>query len=93
MIRIALDAMGGDYAPKEVVRGAIGAFDLLGDEHRLVLLGVEEAVRQALAEGVAAPVEELVYLDMAVEDALKLILSGGMVTPASLRERTPAPSD
>ena len=42
---------------------------------------------------IAAPVEGLVYLDMAVEDALKLILSGGMVTPPSLRERTPAPSD
>jgi len=36
---------------------------------------------------VAAPVEELCYLDMAVEDALKLILSGGMVTPPSLREQ------
>ena len=42
---------------------------------------------------VAAPVEELVYLDMAVEDALKLILSGGMVTPARLREREPASPD
>ncbi len=42
---------------------------------------------------VAAPVEELVYLDMAVEDALKLILSGGMVTPAGLRERETASPD
>jgi uncharacterized membrane protein len=42
---------------------------------------------------IAAPVEELVYLDMAVEEALKLILSGGMVTPASLREREGAPPD
>ena len=42
---------------------------------------------------IAAPVEELVYLDMAVEEALKLILSGGMVTPPSLRERQPSPPE
>jgi uncharacterized membrane protein len=42
---------------------------------------------------VAARVEELVYLDMAVEEALKLILSGGMVTPPSLREREPVLPD
>jgi uncharacterized membrane protein len=42
---------------------------------------------------VAAPVEGLVYLDMPVEEALKLILSGGMVTPPGLRERQPALPD
>ncbi len=37
---------------------------------------------------VAVPVEELVYLDMAVEDALKLVLSGGMVTPKQLMRKS-----
>jgi uncharacterized membrane protein len=41
---------------------------------------------------VAARVEELVYLDMTVEDALKLILSGGMVAPAALRSVEPSPA-
>ena len=40
---------------------------------------------------VAAPVEQLRYLDMPVEDALKLILSGGMVAPPSLRARATSP--
>jgi uncharacterized membrane protein len=41
---------------------------------------------------VAAPVEELVYLDMTVEDALKLILSGGMVTPPRLQAAEASPA-
>ncbi|MBZ0269599.1 DUF502 domain-containing protein [bacterium] len=36
---------------------------------------------------VAVPVEDLFYVDLPVEDALKLILSGGMAAPADLRER------
>lgn len=36
---------------------------------------------------IALPVEELVYLDLSVEDALKLVLSAGVAAPAELRER------
>jgi uncharacterized membrane protein len=34
---------------------------------------------------IAVPVESLIVLDLSVEDALKLILSGGMLTPPTLR--------
>lgn len=36
---------------------------------------------------VAVPVEQLIYLDISVEEALKLVLSGGMVAPQSLKSR------
>jgi uncharacterized membrane protein len=36
---------------------------------------------------IALPVEELFYLDVSMEDALKLILSGGVAAPSDLRER------
>ena len=39
---------------------------------------------------VAVPEDQLFSLDLSVEDALKLVLSAGMVTPPSLRERTRA---
>lgn len=39
---------------------------------------------------VAIPVDELFYLDMSVEEALKLILSLGMTAPESLVGRMPA---
>lgn len=38
---------------------------------------------------VAVPVAELIFLDMSVEDALKLILSLGMTAPESLIQREP----
>ncbi len=44
--RIALDAMGGDYAPEEIVMGAIGAAQQDGIE--IVLVGREDAVRPIL---------------------------------------------
>src|SRR5438128_3313150 len=44
---IALDAMGGDYAPEEIVRGAVLAARELPVE--IVLVGREEVVRKNLA--------------------------------------------
>jgi len=47
VIRVALDAMGGDYAPQEMVRGAVAAAAERGVE--VVLVGKEDVVRQELA--------------------------------------------
>lgn len=40
---------------------------------------------------VAVPIEELTYLDLTVEDALKLILSLGIATPRELHQRSAPP--
>ena len=45
-MRIALDAMGGDYAPEVVVEGGVWAARELGVE--VILVGREEAIRQQL---------------------------------------------
>ena len=45
---IAVDAMGGDYAPREIVAGAIDAFRKWGT--RVVLIGRPSQVRPLLAE-------------------------------------------
>jgi glycerol-3-phosphate acyltransferase PlsX len=47
MLTIAVDAMGGDHAPKAEVEGAIRAASELG--LRVILVGPEDAVRQELA--------------------------------------------
>lgn len=47
-MRIALDAMGGDHAPREIVRGAVEGLEFLGPEDRLVLIGVRDAVQAEL---------------------------------------------
>ncbi len=45
-MRLALDAMGGDYAPQEAISGAIEAADVLQKETVIFLIG-DEAVIQA----------------------------------------------
>ena len=49
MIKVALDAMGGDNAPGEIVKGAIKAVSEI-DDLELVLCGKEEVVNKSLAE-------------------------------------------
>ncbi|MBQ9726932.1 MAG: phosphate acyltransferase PlsX [Kiritimatiellae bacterium] len=57
-MRIAVDAMGGDHAPREIVRGAVEA-SREWPELEIVLLGDEAAVRRELAANKAAPSERL----------------------------------
>lgn len=47
-IRVAVDAMGGDYAPHETVKGALAALER-GGIGELLLVGDAEAVRAELA--------------------------------------------
>lgn len=47
-MRIAIDAMGGDHAPAEIVRGAVEGLSYLGPDDELVLLGKEDLVRAHL---------------------------------------------
>src|ERR1044071_2690831 len=48
MLTIALDAMGGDHAPKAEVDGAIRA--ARSGEAKVILVGHEDVVRKELAE-------------------------------------------
>ena len=47
-MKIIVDAMGGDNAPREIVKGALRAYDELGVQ--LLLVGREEAIRPILQE-------------------------------------------
>ncbi len=49
-MRIAVDAMGGDEAPRNIVEGAIRAAEELSGLSGLFLVGREDAIRQAVAE-------------------------------------------
>lgn len=54
-MRIAIDAMGGDYAPAEIVAGALEAKEVLGKEHEIVLIGDEPVIREHLVRLNADP--------------------------------------
>ncbi len=48
MIKIGIDAMGGDFAPEAVVKGAVMALESLGDDCRVVLFGDKAAIEAEL---------------------------------------------
>lgn len=48
-MRIALDAMGGDHAPHEIIRGAASGLKFLGSDDTLVLYGPREAIEEQCA--------------------------------------------
>lgn len=54
MLKIGIDAMGGDFAPEAVVKGAVMALDAIGEQSRIVLFGDEAKIAaQIAAEGCA----------------------------------------
>ena len=49
-MRIAIDVMGGDNAPDAILKGALSAIKLLSEGDKLVLVGDEEIIKEALDE-------------------------------------------
>ncbi|MGZ4802572.1 MAG: phosphate acyltransferase PlsX, partial [Acidimicrobiia bacterium] len=64
-MRIAVDAMGGDRAPGEIVAGALAAVEQLGVE--VLLVGVEDAVRSELPGGNTPDGVEVVACSQVIE--------------------------
>ncbi len=54
-MRIAIDAMGGDLAPAEIVAGAVWAARDYPAIKRLILVGEQNAIRKELAKHTAVP--------------------------------------
>ena len=48
MLKIGIDAMGGDFAPEVAVEGAIMALDKIGKDSRIVLFGDEKRILELL---------------------------------------------
>lgn len=49
-MRIAIDVMGGDHAPDAILAGSLDAIGLLETDDRLVLVGDETVIRQAIQQ-------------------------------------------
>ena len=58
-MRIAVDAMGGDFAPREIVKGAVEASRGLPSSLEIVLVGDESAIKAELAANNAHVSERL----------------------------------
>jgi glycerol-3-phosphate acyltransferase PlsX len=77
-MRIAIDAMGGDFAPGEIIAGALEAKDVLESEDELVLIGDEEIIKSHLVK-LGAPIDsfrifhapEVISMDESPVEALR----------------------
>ncbi len=49
-MRIAVDVMGGDHAPGEILKGCFDALELIAPEDQLILIGPEPVIREYIAE-------------------------------------------
>jgi glycerol-3-phosphate acyltransferase PlsX len=77
-MRIAVDAMGGDYAPDEIIKGALEANKLLDAGDELILIGMQDCIERHLASGDAANnsirivhAPEIIGMDEAPVEALR----------------------
>jgi glycerol-3-phosphate acyltransferase PlsX len=79
-MRIAVDAMGGDYAPDEIIAGAVEAAELIDTDDSIILVGPEELIKSKL------PATDVVRNKITVVDAPEVI---GMDEPPveSLRKK------
>lgn len=59
-MRIGVDVMGGDHAPRAVLDGALAALDRLDDDDRLVLVGDAAVIEPAIAASGRADRVEIV---------------------------------
>ena len=68
MIKIGVDAMGGDYAPEATVKGAILALEKVGSDSRIVLFGDERKINSVLSsEGCPADRFDIVATTEVIE--------------------------
>jgi len=49
-MRLAVDVMGGDHAPSEILKGAIESLDVLASDDTLVLVGPTAVIEETLGE-------------------------------------------
>src|SRR5262245_8061417 len=66
MGRVAVDAMGGDNAPRELVLGAVAAAQSVPGLEQ-VLVGIEDRIRAELPGGVLPPGVSIVHAPEVVE--------------------------
>ena len=73
IIRVAVDAMGGDNAPAEIVKGAVDAAAMRNDI-KILLVGQEDAVREELNKYSWSKEQiEVVNADEVIEEIIRQI--------------------
>src|SRR5438876_7241490 len=91
-MRIAIDAMGGDHAPAEIIRGAVQGLEFLGRGDQLVLIGIQDVVAAELERAgesgesriVIEHAPQVIKMDDVPVDALKQKKDSSIVRMAAM---------
>lgn len=93
-MRIAIDAMGGDNAPDEIISGALESIELLGENDELILVGPKEKIEAQLPslqsrEGAIAVVDapEVIAMDETPIESLRKKPKSSIAVIAKLAKR------
>ena len=93
-MRIAIDAMGGDNAPDEIIAGALEAIELLGENDELILVGPKQVIEprlpsQSSREGVLSVVDapDSIGMDEAPIESLRKKPKSSISVIAKLAKR------
>ncbi len=93
-MRIAIDAMGGDNAPDEIIAGALEAVEVLGENDELILVGPRNVIEPRLPslrsrEGVISVVEapDTIGMDEAPIESLRKKPKSSISVIAKLAKR------
>ena len=93
-MRIAIDAMGGDNAPDEIISGALESIELLGESDELILVGPKDVIEPQLPssesrEGAIAVVDapEVIGMDEAPIESLRKKRKSSIAVIAKMAKR------
>ncbi|MCK4752419.1 MAG: phosphate acyltransferase PlsX [Planctomycetes bacterium] len=94
-MRIAIDAMGGDDAPKEIIAGALESIELLDESDEVILVGPKEVVESHLPSSLksqAATISvvhapEVIEMDEAPIESLRKKVKSSIAVLSKLAKR------
>ena len=93
-MRIAIDAMGGDNAPDDIISGALESIELLGEKDELILVGPRERIEPQLPslksrEGAITVVDapEVIGMDEAPIESLRKKRKSSIAVVAKMAKR------
>lgn len=93
-MRIAIDAMGGDNAPEEIISGALESIELLGEDDELILVGPKQIIEPHLPplksrEGSLSVVDapEVIGMDEKPIESLRKKVKSSIAVMAKLAKR------
>ena len=93
-MRIAIDAMGGDNAPDEIISGVLESIELLSENDELILVGPKDLIESQLPslesrEGAISVVNapEVIGMDEAPIESLRRKIKSSIAVVAKLAKR------